>query len=65
LITGDAGQKPKFRQVLKEETDEEELETFDEYPIFAGARGVAIFAMRELWKQRYRRSNETNVLQEL
>jgi hypothetical protein len=68
LVTGDAARTPKFRQVLKEETDlmfEEELEIFDEHPVFAGARGVAIFVMGELWKQSHSRSNETNVVQEL
>jgi hypothetical protein len=65
LITGDAAQNPKFRQVLKEETEGEELETFDEYPVFAAARGVAIFVMRELWEQSHRRGIVTNVVQEL
>ena len=68
LVTGDAAQSPEFRQVLKEETDsmfEKELETFDEYPVFAAARGVARLVMVELWKQNHRTSIETNVAEEL
>lgn len=68
LVTGDAAHNTKFRQVLKGETDsmfEKQLENFDEHLVFAGARGVAIFVMGELWKQSHRRSNETNVVQEL
>ena len=68
LVTGDAAQSPEFRQVLKEETGsmfEKELETFDEYPVFAAARGVARLVMVELWKQNHRTSIETNVAEEL
>ena len=67
LITGDAAHIPKFRQVLKEVTDsmfKEELEVLDKHPVFAAARGVAIFVMEDIWRQNHG-NIDTNIVQEL
>ncbi len=67
LVSGDAAEIPKFREVLKEvvyEVIDGEPEIVDHNPAYSAARGVAELAKRAIFTQEKRR-NESDVVLEL